>query len=695
MNERKSKILIVDDERPNIHVLNAILQDECDISVALNGKQALKQAVGKKKPDLILLDIQMPDMDGFEVCRRLTANPETQDIPIIFITAISNEKDEAQGFAIGAVDYITKPFGPAVVLARIRAHLELKRKRDILKSLSTKDGLTAIANRRRFEEFFEFEWQRCVRSGEPIALIMADIDHFKLYNDHYGHAAGDECLREVAKTLAAMVVRQTDLAARYGGEEFACVLPNTNLAGALAVAEKMRQAVQELGIPHAFSPTATSLTLSLGVTAASPKNVSLARQGLFQAADQALYAAKAGGRNQVASGNNLAGQTGQAFSPPAVLGVQDVAGDEVQRILIVDDEQISVSVLKAIFENTYTVISASSGEQALRLARQEPRPDIILLDLQMPDMDGYAVCQALKADPRTRDIPTLFLTVLSKDTDEALGLKIGAVDSISKPFDPAVVLARVETHLKLRRALADLSRRNKILEEALNLRDNLERIARNDLKKPLSRILSTAIMLSAAPDMPPSRIGDILDIEQSGFELLEMIAASIDLWKLERGVYPLTPQPVDLVKILHIVRRAMEPLRMSVGVDLVVNAGGRAVSDKDHFPVQGEDLLCYSMLFNLVKNAVQASPQNFTVTIDLEQTDQARRVRISNTGVIPMEIRTRFMEKGTTFDKKDAKGLGAYTSRLMAEIMGAALHLEINDEKNVTTVSVDFSCQAL
>ncbi len=688
MDQAKSRILIVDDERSNIQVLNAILQEEYDISVALNGEQALKRTLGEKKPDLILLDVQMSGMDGFEVCRRIVSNPETQDIPVIFITAMTNEKDEEKGFALGAVDYITKPFGPAVVLARIKAHLELKRKRDILKSLSTQDGLTGLANRRRLEDFFEFQWHGCVRSGEPISVIMADIDHFKLYNDHYGHTAGDDCLREVASTLASQVTRQTDLVARYGGEEFACVLPSTDFPGAMAVADKMRLAVQNLGIPHGFSSTAECITVSLGVATAYPKAHGLSSRELFQMADAALYAAKSGGRNRVEGSDGI---PGKELSEKDSVDEPERTFDTRQLILIVDDEPINVAVLKAIFDNTYAVASASTGRHALEMARKTPQPDMIILDIKMPDMDGYAVCETLKADPRTRDIPVLFITVLAKYAEEARGLKAGAVDYIPKPFDPSVVLARVEVHLKLRRILADLSRRNKILEEALNMRDSVERIVRNDLKKPLLRILNAAGDLAMDREMPQRHLPQLQSIEQSGFELLEMISGSIDLWKLERKAYHLDPRPVDIIRILRNVKRTLDDLCTAGGIHLAVTLSGRPVSQSDRYEVMGEELLCYSMLHNLVKNAVESSPEGDTVAIDLEDWEHVRRIRITNTGVVPLEIRSRFMEKGATYGKKDARGLGGYVSRLMAEAMDAVVRLDTDDGRGVTSLSIDFS----
>ena len=291
------KILIVDDIPSNIQVLNETLRGEYRIFFATSGRDALKLAA-EVQPDLILLDVMMPEMDGREVCRWLKAEPLLRDIPVVFVTAMAQEDDEATGLELGAVDYITKPFNPALVRLRVRNHLELKRQRDLLARLSSLDGLTGVANRRAFDDTLDREWRRAARAGSELALIMIDIDHFKAYNDRYGHLAGDDCLRRVARTLAATSVRPADFLARFGGEEFACVLPETDAAGARFLAEKMRRAVGELAVPHVASPSAHHVSISLGVATARPSPGDLPKT-LLEKADSMLYLAKDLGRNRV------------------------------------------------------------------------------------------------------------------------------------------------------------------------------------------------------------------------------------------------------------------------------------------------------------------------------------------------------------------------------------------------------------
>jgi len=304
--DESSRVLIVDDERHNIKVLADFLRNEHRIMAAKSGKQAIEAVQGPNLPDLILLDIMMPGMDGYDVCRQLKADTRTMHIPVIFITALDASDDEARGFDVGAVDYIAKPFKPVIVKARVRTHIQLKRKTDLLERLALLDGLTEIPNRRCFDVTLEKELRRKKRDGSLLSLVILDIDYFKKYNDTYGHAAGDTCLRQVAGAMKECIKRGSDFAARYGGEEFAIILSGTDRNGAITIAEKVRHSVAALDIRHAASDVAGHVTVSLGVaTVFEDRDVSPV--DLINAADAALYQAKEMGRNRV---NFLSGPTG-------------------------------------------------------------------------------------------------------------------------------------------------------------------------------------------------------------------------------------------------------------------------------------------------------------------------------------------------------------------------------------------------
>ncbi len=296
MEPVKPSILIVDDERANVNILGAMLGNDYQISVAINGEQALNFVSKNHYLDLILLDVDMPGINGYQVCEILKADPSTKDIPIIFVTANNTEEDEQKGLELGAVDYITKPFRQPIVMVRLKNHIELKRQRDLLSHLSNYDGLTGIQNRNRFNSYLEDEWRRGTRLKTSLSLLLLDIDCFKQFNDNYGHVAGDVCLRQIAQSIAQTLKRSIDMAARYGGEEFACILPDTDHTGARLLAEQIRQTIIELSIPHDYSLAEPYVTVSIGVADLLPssKQSSLV---LVEAADTQLYLAKKAGRN--------------------------------------------------------------------------------------------------------------------------------------------------------------------------------------------------------------------------------------------------------------------------------------------------------------------------------------------------------------------------------------------------------------
>ena len=293
-NEQQT-ILVVDDMPANIDVLVGLLGDKYKVKAARNGEKALKIARSANPPDLILLDVVMPGMTGYEVCEQLKRDSDTASIPVIFITSLNEEEDEEKGLKLGAVDYITKPFRAAIVLARIANHIKLKSYQEFLKRQSNLDGLTGLPNRRAFDELLGQEWRRGARLKSPLSLILLDIDHFKQYNDHYGHLAGDECLRKVGNQLAS-VGRSIDFVGRYGGEEFVCILPHTHSEGAAKVAERLQSAVNELNIKHERSSAADHVTISMGVATVVPDD-KVEAESLIGRADDLLYEAKGAGRN--------------------------------------------------------------------------------------------------------------------------------------------------------------------------------------------------------------------------------------------------------------------------------------------------------------------------------------------------------------------------------------------------------------
>jgi len=293
----RPRLLVVDDQPINIQVMHQIFAAQYQVFMATNGNQALAFC-RKTPPDLILLDVVMPGMDGFDVCQALKADPATQDIPVIFVTAHTDAHQETRGLEVGAVDFISKPVNPAVVRARVKTQLTLKFQSDLMRKLVFLDGLTGVFNRRYFDQQLAVEVARANRTGSPLALIMLDVDFFKRYNDHYGHQAGDDCLRMIAATLKENLRRPGDLVARYGGEEFACILPDTAFEQALELAGELEQEVRKKGIVHADSQAAAVVTISLGV-AGRTGHITTDAPSILALADAQLYRAKHAGRARV------------------------------------------------------------------------------------------------------------------------------------------------------------------------------------------------------------------------------------------------------------------------------------------------------------------------------------------------------------------------------------------------------------
>lgn len=299
MEFKKPTILVVDDMTTTLLLIHDLLKDAYEVKIAKSGTKALEILESPNDIDLILLDIEMPDINGYDVCKRIKNNETIKNIPIIFITGRTSQEDEEYGLNLGAIDYITKPFNKAIVKLRIKNYLNLKIKNDMLEKLSMYDGLTNIRNRRFFDETFEKTFNEIKRDKKSLAVLMIDIDFFKPYNDNYGHGQGDETLRKVAKALEKTIKRASDFVARYGGEEFVILLKDINKDGVEAVANNLLNAVRELKITHEFSKIENYVTISIGASFYN-SNSDITKLELLQKADETLYNVKNSGRNNFA-----------------------------------------------------------------------------------------------------------------------------------------------------------------------------------------------------------------------------------------------------------------------------------------------------------------------------------------------------------------------------------------------------------
>ena len=302
---KKNSVLIIDDHETTITALQKILSVDYTVFAALNGSEGIKLAE-KYIPDIILLDILMLEMDGYQVIAELKKSEITRGIPVIFLTALTSDADEEKGLILGAVDYIVKPFSASIVKLRIYNQMKMLEQFRTIEKLSMSDQLTGLPNRRSFEERMKIEWSRAIREKTPIGILMIDIDKFKDYNDTYGHLQGDVILQSIANAFPAVLRRPADFIARWGGEEFIVVLPNTSPAGALEIAEKIRKAAEDVNHTDQENRS-VRITVSVGVNSQEPPSGML--EDFFQGADTALYEAKKQGRNRVCLFSDIPGHS--------------------------------------------------------------------------------------------------------------------------------------------------------------------------------------------------------------------------------------------------------------------------------------------------------------------------------------------------------------------------------------------------
>ena len=424
------KILLVEDSATLRHALcNFIRSFGHEPLVAKSGEEAL-QIVADTPVDLIMMDVEMPGLNGFETTRLIREGLGSHWVPIIFVTGRSEDEGVEAGIEAGGDDYLVKPIGPVILQAKIRAMERLTQMRDQLtkmkeelRALSQKDELTQLFNRRTFEQNAEDQWRHATRSKQPLSLLIVDIDHFKLFNEQYGNSTGDRCLRMIAKTLKKALNRPTDFAARYSGNQFIALMPNTPELGAKHVCEQIRKAVERIGIPHNNSPTGNYVTVSIGVAVVNfTTGTSLDQQ--LNLADRALEEAKSKGGNRVVVNTHSPTNT----------------------VLVIDDDEQSLDIINRNLNGHCLVVTTKNGDECITLAN-ELKPDVILLDVYVPGVNGYEMCKALRNQESTKLIPIVLTSVGNQSEMEEFVHLVEANDYIHKPFDNHRLIAKLNQFL--------------------------------------------------------------------------------------------------------------------------------------------------------------------------------------------------------------------------------------------------------
>ncbi len=356
--------------------------------------------------------------------------------------------------------------------------------------------------------------------------------------------------------------------------------------------------------------------------------------------------------------------------------------------MVVDDVESDIDILVECLSDTYRVRVAMDGHAALEEIEKDP-PDMVLLDIVMPGIDGYEICRKIKQNSRTKDVLVIFVTCLADAVDETRGFELGAVDYITKPLSFSVIRARVKTHLELAEARKELQRQNEILKENMKLRELVEQIGRHDLKNPLQIILGTAKLLAYEIPAEENKHRRLLQNQVDAcYTMLNMINRSLDLYRMENGNCSLNAKETDILPLMDMVFLGIKNLILTKDLKVMVTLNGQNREDHDRFSIFCDELFFYSMMSNLITNAAEASPKGGSLLVSFSDADGAI-IRIQNQGTVHPKVRDRFFEKFVSFGKHGGTGLGTYSARLIAEIHKGEINFITSDEEDKTIVTID------
>ncbi|MBC3908555.1 MULTISPECIES: hybrid sensor histidine kinase/response regulator [Undibacterium] len=388
--------------------------------------------------------------------------------------------------------------------------------------------------------------------------------------------------------------------------------------------------------------------------------------------------------------------TGQLVPKTAEISLAHSANAATKPIiLVVDDIPDNLDILVDLLSDEYQVKVANSGVRALKILASGKIPDLILLDVMMPELDGFEVCRQIRLNPSTADIPVMFLTAMNETVDVTRGFSVGALDFISKPADPPILRARIATQLRLRNTFEDLRQsrlalkeQNALLEENLRLRDEFERIAQHDLKNPIAGIINFSSNLLSETQLADEHKEIIEYIEQSAYNVLKMVNLSLDLYKMEQGSYIYHPSKVDLGKLLQRILNEVISELNAREISVQFSSHCEATPAPIDLYIAGDEILSYSMFSNLLRNAMEAARAHTVIQIELESTDDWVTIIMTNDGAVPEGIRETFFEKFSTSGKESGTGLGTFSAQLITQTQGGKIRMATSDESNTTTLTV-------
>lgn len=421
------KILLVEDSATLRYAMrNYIIEAGHTPLIAQSGEEAL-QMLETTPVDMIIMDVEMPGLNGFETTRLIREWLGGHWIPIIFVTGRNEDESYREGIDAGGDDYLIKPVSAMIIKAKIRAMERITEMRDQLhhlnaelEALSQLDSLTQTYNRRTFNELASQQWLLAARNQKPVSLLMIDVDHFKLYNDHYGHPAGDSCLKKITRAIRDCLHRPFDLLGRYGGEEFIVLLPETDSLGAMKVAQSIAETLEKIGLRHEVSPTHHQVTVSIG-GACCANTMVYSLEELIKRADRTLYKAKHSGRNRAI--------------------VDDIAVHK--SILVVEQDTVCAQVLAQTLTPEYNILFTENVDEALDICF-DVHPDIVIIDANIADEQNERLCRQLARNAKTNSIPIVVMSESACNTRPISDASIGIRGCLQKPIDKQQLLQTVQ-----------------------------------------------------------------------------------------------------------------------------------------------------------------------------------------------------------------------------------------------------------
>jgi two-component system, sensor histidine kinase and response regulator len=607
MSEIASRVLVADHTPAVVDAVSRLLEAHCQVVAAHSGAEALALALADP-PDLILLDADMPDTDGYDMCRRLKTEKATGEVPVILLAEHEGPQREARALAAGAVDYISQPVGSPFLSSRVLTHLRVKEQQRVLKSAHLLDSATGLPNRRRCDEVLVGEWRRSARDRRALAVMLIDVDHLKTLIGQSGNGAGDQCLRRVARCVARILHRSGDFVGRFGPTQLLAILPNVSDAGSGAVAERVRRAVADLGIliPAAAGPT--PITVTIGVASDICDDEARAPNLLALADERLATARRAGTDRWVGAAPPEPPTARDRRARNVAMGIDSAA--ITGKLLLVDDTSSALDVLAGLLGTTGCDIRlARSGLEAL-LAVGVERPDLILLDISMPELDGFEVCRRLKADPVTADLPVIFISALDEPMDKVRAFECGGADYVQKPFEPAEVLARIANQLKLTRLQADMRSANQRLQELDRLKATLTAMLVHDLRSPLTVVQLALSSLEEDVRALPGSAAELTSIASVSVEkILRLVNDMLEVYRTDDGPMSFALNETDpapaLSRAASLVR--MEARDRGIAVDVDIEPGLPRI-------MGNEDMLDRALV-NLLSNAVKFTPTGGRITL--------------------------------------------------------------------------------